>query len=348
MRYRLDRVVAYLRDLFSDLPRRVVLTIRYHGWRELLLRVVTFPVRLTPWGPKLAAARATRWAIARDWYRRFGQPVAIVIPHYGDPTLTIQAVESIKATTKADKTRIVVSDDGSDPEHVDALRNLEGVTLVESPQGNTGFAANSNRGIAAAGHDDVVLLNNDVIAMPGWLEQLQYAAYRSTDIAISGPKLLYADGTIQSAGSYRNTGAPEWFDHRYRFKPSDFGPAEVPADCLAVTGAAMYLKRRALDEIGVFDEGYGMAFEDVDLCLRAWDAGYRVTYAPGSTLTHLESKTRPVEPGQRELDSQRLFWERWGDWLDNRNVRTDSGALRLVYVTEDTGIGGGHRVIFQH
>mgnify|MGYP004491933155 CR=1 FL=1 len=63
-------------------------------------------------------------------------------------------------------------------EHVAQLRQLEGITLVESPAGNTGFSANSNRGIAAAGSDDVVLLNNDVIAMPGWLEQLQYAAYR--------------------------------------------------------------------------------------------------------------------------------------------------------------------------
>jgi GT2 family glycosyltransferase len=348
LRYRVEVILAHLRDLFGDLPRRVTLTIQYHGWRELFLRIATFPLRLTPWGPKLAAARATRWAFARDWYRRFGKPVAIVIPHYGDPKLTIQAVESIKATTKADKARIVVSDDGSAEEHVTQLRQLEGITLVESPAGNTGFSANSNRGIAAAGRDDVVLLNNDVIAMPGWLEQLQYAAYRREEIAITGPKLLYPDGTIQSAGSYRNIGAPEWWDHRYRFKPGDFGPAEVPADVLAVTGAAMYLKRGALDQIGLFDEGYGMAFEDVDLCLRAWDAGFRVTYAPGSTLTHLESKTRPVEPGQRELDSQRLFWERWGDWLGNRNVRTPEGNLKIVYVTEDTGIGGGHRVIFQH
>src|SRR3954470_386804 len=98
MRYRFDRLVAYLRDLFGDLPRRVVLTVQYHGWRELIVRIATFPLRLTPWGPKLASARATRWAIARAWSRRSGKPVAVVIPHYGDPKLTIQALESIKAT----------------------------------------------------------------------------------------------------------------------------------------------------------------------------------------------------------------------------------------------------------
>src|SRR4051794_32552672 len=348
MRYRLDRLVAYARDLFGDLPKRVALTVQYHGWREVIVRAATFPLRLTPWGSQKFSGRATRWAIARNWYRREGRPVAVVIPHFGDPKLTLQAIESIKATTKSDKVKIVISDDATpDPEHVARLRATDGITLVESDT-NTGFAANVNRGIAATGDLDVVLLNNDVIAMPGWLEQLQWGAYLFSDVGIAGPKLLYPDGTIQSAGTHRNLGAPEWFDHRYRFRPADYGPADVPADVLAMTGAAMYLKRSTLDRIGVFDEGFGMAYEDVDLCLRCWDAGLRVQYVAGPTLTHLESKTRPVEPGQRELDSQRLFWEKWGDWLDVRDVRTPAGTPRVVYVTEDAGIGGGHRVIFQH
>src|SRR5829696_7600514 len=275
MRYRIDRLVAYLRDLFSELPKRVVLTVQYHGWRELIVRIATFPLRLTPWGSERLKGRATRWAVARRWYRRRGRPVAIVIPHYGDPKLTLQAVESIKATTKADKTRIIVSDDGSAPGHVARLRDVDGIELIESER-NTGFSANSNRGIVAAGDLDVILLNNDVIAMPGWLEQLQYAAYRGPEVGIVGPKLLYPDGTIQSAGSHRNLGATEWFDHRYRFKPSDFGPADIGADVQTITGAALYLKRSTLDAIGPFDEGFGMAYEDVDICLRAWDNGLRV------------------------------------------------------------------------
>src|SRR3954451_24633276 len=348
MRYRLDRLVAYARDLFGDLPKRVALTVQYHGWREVIVRAATFPLRLTPWGSQKFSGRATRWAIARNWYRREGRPVAVVIPHFGDPELTLQAIESIKATTKSDKVKIVISDDATpDPEHVAKLRATSGITLVERDT-NTGFAANVNRGINAAGDLDIVLLNNDVIALPGCLEQLQSGAYREPGVGIAGPKLLYPDNTIQSAGTHRNLGAPEWFDHRYRFRPADHPPSIVDGDVLAMTGAAMYLKREALDKIGVFDERFGMAYEDVDLCLRCWDAGLRVRYVAGSSLTHLESKTRPVDPGQRELDSQSYFWEKWGDWLDARDVRTESGTPRVVYVTEDTGIGGGHRVIFQH
>jgi len=110
----------------------------------------------------------------------------------------------------------------------------------------------------------------------------------------------------------------------------------------------MYLKRALLDEIGGFDPAYPMAYEDVDLCLRAWQAGYKVIYWPDAELTHLESVSRGTEFGERERASQRLFWSRWGDFFDAREVRTETGALRVVYVTEDTGVGGGHRDIFEH
>ena len=187
-----------------------------------------------------------------------------------------------------------------------------------------------------------------MIAHVGWLQRLQYGAYRIPRVGIAGPKLLYPDGTIQSAGTIRNPGAPEWFDHAHRFKPAEHPPADVPQPYLAMTGAAMYIKRRVLDEVGLFDEGYGMAYEDVDLCLRAWEAGERVLYFPPASLTHLESKTRGMVQRERELESQRRFWRAWRPWFDDRNVRAPDGGLRIVYVSEDTGVGGGHRVVFHH
>ncbi len=91
-----------------------------------------------------------------------------------------------------------------------------------------------------------------------------------------------------------------------------------------------------------------MAYEDVDYCLRAWQAGIRVIYFPAARLYHHESVTRGSEVGERERASQRVFWERWDDFFNAREVRTADGRLRVVYVTEDTGIGGGHRDIFEH
>ncbi|MDP9385902.1 MAG: glycosyltransferase [Actinomycetota bacterium] len=335
----------------ADLARRGRLTLEHHGPRELALRIVTFPLRPTPIGARLGygSKYGSLEALARRWYRRNWRPVTAVIPSYGDPGLAIQAAESLRRTTRRGRLDVVIVDDASpDPAHAARLHEHEGAEIVVLEE-NRGFAGAVNAGIARAPADrDVVVLNSDVIARRAWLPRLQHAAYAGPRIGIAGPKLVYPDERIQSAGSYRNLDAPQWFDHRYRFKDSAHPPANIPLPVLGATGACMYLRRDMLDEVGLFDEAYGMAFEDMDLCLRAWDAGWETVYAPRSTLEHLESQTRPLEPGERELASQRLFWQRWKPWFDERDVRTPDGGLRIVYVTEDTGVGGGHRDIFEH
>ncbi len=334
-----------------SLRRRIQLTYQYLGWRTLLFRALTLPLRLTPLKRRLNLRSrpdhdSYRRAVA--WYRDHGEPVCIVIASYRDAEHVAKLVRSIHATVPAGMARIIVADDASGPEHVAALGAIEGIEVVAGEQ-NAGFAVNVNRGLRAADPQrDVVVLNSDMQARTGWLACLQYAASQEDDVAIVGARLLYPDGRIQFAGTVRNTGAPEWFDHRYRFKPADWGPAAMPGPVLAVTGACMYVRRAAIERIGLLDERYPMAYEDVDWCLRAWQAGMRVMYFPGASLYHHESATRGTEVGERERASQRAFWERWGEFFDAREVRTPDGRLRVVYVTEDTGVGGGHRDIFEH
>ena len=353
MSSRLTPYTRFLRRLFTNLPKRALLTLRYQGRREFLFRLVTFPLRLTPLGPRLGLVErmSDPTADARAWYRREGRAVTIVIPSYGPPDLALQAVRSIKRTARGGDVHIVVADDGSGPEHVAALRAEPGIAVVAGEE-QRGFAANVNRGLRARRPgDDVVLLNSDIIALPGWLETLQHAAYVSggDDVGITGGKLLYPDGTIQFAGTIRNPGAPEWFDHRFRFKPADFPAANVMQPALGVTGACLYITAETLQEVGELDEAYGMAYEDVDWCLKAWESGRQVVYVPAAELTHLESKTRGMDQGERELAAQRYFWQKWGSWFDERNVRSDDGeGYKIVYVTQDVGVGGGHRVVFQH
>ena len=352
MRPRLESLRALLVEVFGGLPRRAWLTIKHRGWRQFLLRAVTFPLRLTPLAGRVVPdlGLSTGSARARAWYRANWRPVTIVIPTYGPPDTTIETVRSLRRTCHPKRVRIVVVDDASPAPHGERLRTgLEGRADVILADENAGFAANANRGIRTAPEgDDIVLLNSDVVALPGWLEALQHSAYGADEVGITGPKLLYPDRTIQSAGTVRNLGAPEWFDHRYRFRVAGHPPANLGGAVLAMTGACMYVKRETIDRIGLLDERYAMAYEDVDWCLRAWEAGLRVLYDPRATLIHHEAKTRGQEQGERELESQRLFWERWGDWFDAREVRTPDGGLRIVYVTEDTGVGGGHRVVFEH
>jgi GT2 family glycosyltransferase len=335
---------------FANLPRRIYLTYKYRGISSVLYQTLVFPLRLTPLervlnlGPGPGAQAIAAWR----WYQRHGRPVTIVIPSFRDAKLVAQLVAKIQQTTDPQRVRIIVSDDASGPEHLASLRRVNGIDLLTASD-NRGFAVNVNRGLRAADpRHDVVLLNSDVLPLRDWLACLQYATTTDQDIGIVGAKLLYPDNRIQYGGTMRNLQAPEWFDHRYRFKPSDWGPADVGGPTLAATGACMYITREVLDAEGLFDEDYGMGYEDVDYCLRAWQSGFQVVYAPSAQLHHHESITRGTEVGERERRSQRVFWKRWAGFFDERRVLTEDGRLRVVYVTEDTIIGGGHRDVFEH
>jgi glycosyltransferase involved in cell wall biosynthesis len=338
-----------IRSRLVSLPRRAWLTLRYLGPWQVLLRLLTFPLRPTPLGRRLGYGHSygPERIKARRWYREHGSPVTVVIPTYGDPSLTVKAVRSVRRTTDDDRVRIIVCDDATpEAEHRARLERLRGAEVVLGDE-QVGFARNANRGLRIA-EGDVVLLNSDVLAHRGWLETLQKAAYASDEIGMAAPKLLYADGRIQSAGSHRNLEFPEWWDHRYRFQEAMYGPANVAAPVLAATGAALYVKAKTIERVGLLDDLYAMAFEDVDWCLRTWRAGLSIVYEPSSELTHLESVTRGTVQGERELAAKDLFWERWGPWLDDRDVRTEDGRLKVVYVTQDTTVGGGHRDVFEH
>jgi GT2 family glycosyltransferase/glycosyltransferase involved in cell wall biosynthesis len=287
------------------------------------------------------------------WYEKQAKPVTVVIPSYNDLDVLVPCLNSIKKTTSPKLVQILVVDDYCQPEHRKKLEKLndEQVRVIFRDK-NGGFAKAVNTGFNEANKSqDVVLLNSDIVAHENWLEGLQYGAYEfGTNVGIVGPKLLYPDGRIQSAGSYRNTEAPEWFDHYYRFQDSNYGPANVPHYCLGTTGAAMYIKREFMDYVGILDDKFQFAFEDMDWCLRGWEAGYRTLYFPSSTLTHLESATRSknAEISPKEKQSVKYFWEKWGDWFDKRNVRDSQGRIRIIYVLQTLGLSGGIKVVFEH
>ena len=139
----------------------------------------------------------------------------------------------------------------------------------------------------------MVVLNSDIEALPGWLACLQYAAIADEDIGVVGappalPRRAHPvrghDPQPRRARSGSTTATAS--------SPPHWGPAWVPGPALAVTGACMYITREAIERVGLFDEAYPMAYEDVDWCLRAWQAGLRVLYFPAAALVHHESVTR--------------------------------------------------------
>ena len=207
---------------------------------------------------------------------------------------------------------IVVDDASTDGESVawaTAQSDLVPVLLAD----NRGFSGACNAGARAARGDSILFLNNDAFARSGALETLRNALNASADIGIAGAKLLYADQTLQHAGLALLPGSVSGWWHVHKRRPADLADANVARDYLAVTGAALLIRRGLFESLRGFDEGFMNGWEDVDLCLRAWCAGFRVTYEPRAVLEHLESATLGHKRNH-ELNERR-FVARWHDVL---------------------------------
>ena len=108
------------------------------------------------------------------------------------------------------------------------------------------------------------------------------------DVAIAGCKLWYPDGeTLQHGGGYITH--PQAMPGHYGIGEADAGQHDAARYVDYVIGAAVAVRRTALEQIGLFDEGFFLYYEDADLCARARAAGYRVVYEPRATAVHVES-----------------------------------------------------------
>jgi GT2 family glycosyltransferase len=239
-------------------------------------------------------------------------PVTIVIPVFNRLDLTKQCLEALRRTTPAGLYDIVVVDNASTDGTADYLRRERAAGRLRAVlnETNLGFGRACNRAAKLARGEFVLFLNNDTIPLPGWFEPL-VTAMDDRSIGAVGSRLFYPNGTIQHAGIALPNGIPT---HIYRAQPGDYAPALERRDYPAVTGASILFRRDLLERLEGFDEIYEMYVEDIDLCLRVWEAGYRVVYEPASALIHLESAS--IRDIARRDEQVRAGWAtmhaRWG------------------------------------
>jgi GT2 family glycosyltransferase len=244
--------------------------------------------------------------------RRLVPLCSIVIPVFNRAQFTKVCLLAIEKSVPADQLpyEVIVVDNGSTdetPELLSTWSSSRGNARVISMGHNAGFASACNEGARLARGQYVVLLNNDTLPIPGWLEKMVALAEKEPQVGIVGSKLLFPDGRIQHIGVvFDENKNPK---HIYRGFSADIPPARISREYQAVTGACLLVARDLYSSVGGMDETYENSYEDVDLCLKVRARGYRVLVCADSVVYHFES----ISEGRRASDfrNSALLKARW-------------------------------------
>lgn len=261
--------------------------------------------------------------VAVDWPLPEDRPlVSIIIPTRDRVSLLRKCVTGVLNATRYRNIEVLIIDNGStEAETLDYFARVSGNPRVRVIRHDAPFnwSALNNLGAREARGDYLCLLNNDIeVVDENWLSAMVRQVVRP-GVGAVGAKLLYADGTIQHAGVVIGLGQAAGHAHRFQHNsdPGYFARAHVAHRVSAVTGACLLVGKAPYWQVGGLDEeGFAVAFNDVDLCLKLQAAGYHNIYEPRATLIHHESQSRrrdthgsQVERYRRELA---LLQERWG------------------------------------
>ena len=247
--------------------------------------------------------------------------VTIIVPTRDKLELLAPCVETLLERTSYRPFELLVVDNQSSEQGTkDYLK-----TLGEHPQirvlhydRSYNFSAINNFAAGQAEGSYLCMLNNDTeVVDPNWLTELMRYAVRP-EIGAVGAKLLYPDRRIQHAGVVVGLGGAA--GHAHRFDSADergyFCEAHVARFVSAVTAACLVVEKRKFETVGGLDEdGFPVAFNDVDFCLKLQSAGWRNVYTPHAVLLHHESKSRGKDHAPANLDrftrEHSLLQQRW-------------------------------------
>lgn len=249
--------------------------------------------------------------------------VSLIVPTRDRLDLLRPCIASLLTRTAWPEREILICDnDSREPETRAYLRDLEarGLARIVPWPGPFDFAAMNNAAARAARGRVLAFVNNDVEARhPDWLERLVCEALRP-EVGAVGPKLIDGRGRIQHGGVVLGPGG--LVTHAHRFFPGDapgyLGGLSATRAVSAVTAACLVVEADKFARVGGFDAAaFAVDFNDVDLCLRLGQAGYRTLFVPGAVLDHYEAASRRWTPPAlaRHRREVAAFKERWGPLL---------------------------------
>jgi N-acetylglucosaminyl-diphospho-decaprenol L-rhamnosyltransferase len=247
--------------------------------------------------------------------------VAAVVVSHGNAAEVERLLPALEP--QVDELVVVANVPGSVPDGVDAIHNGH-------PRG---FGANLNLGISRTTAELVCSVNPDAVPTPGAIDELRRWLEPRPRGGIAGPAMVYPDGTLQPSRRrfptvlgtlVRRTPLRALFDP-YRLQRRHYHLDERPTEPVEadwMLGGFLMMRRSMLDELQGFDEGFFLYGEDIDLCYRAWKAGWERWYVPSAVVEHEHQAVT-----DRQLLTRRTLWH-WRGIL--RFVRKHPERLRAL------------------
>ena len=206
--------------------------------------------------------------------------------------------------------------------------------------GEFNYSAINNFAVAQARGEIIGLVNNDIeVISADWMEEMVAHAMRP-DVGAVGAMLYYPDDTIQHAGVLVGLcGVAGHVGSRHpRGSQGYFGRMLLTQELSAVTAACLLVRKSVYDEVGGLDERLRVAFNDVDLCLRIREKGYRNVWTPFAELYHHESASRGLEDNPvkqaRFMSEVAFMQERWSQALRHDPAYNPNLSLTQPFALE--------------
>ena len=250
--------------------------------------------------------------------------VSIIIPTRNHASDLKKCITSVLEKTTYPDYEIVIVDNGSDEQELfdyyEELKEHENI-IICSLDIPFNYSKINNYAITKATGSYYLLLNNDIeIITPNWIEEMMMFVQRE-DVGAAGAMLYYPDDTVQHAGVLLglNGIAGHFFKNYKRNELSYMGRLSYAQNLTAVTAACMLIRASVFHQVGGLDEGFEVAFNDIDLCMKIRRAGYLIVWTPFAEAYHYESKSRGYEDTEekqkRFLSEINRVQERWGEEL---------------------------------
>lgn len=220
--------------------------------------------------------------------------VSAVVVSFNSADDLPDCLRSLRSEGVAD---VVVVDNASADSSVEVVRRLDPDARVVQTGANLGFGTAANRGVAVTTGDHLLILNPDTVVEPGTVKALSEALDRDPGLAAVGPRLENVDGSLYPSVR-RFPDLMVAFGHAFlglvwprnpatrRYRMLDWDHDQPAPSVDWVSGACVLVRRSAFEMVGGFDEGYFMYVEDVDLCWRLGQAGWRIGYEPAGRVVH--------------------------------------------------------------